>query len=70
MDLIITCGLLAASLGLIALFGWLGARPPNIARGPRLLPYRMLMLLSAAAVIVIVTHLVNLLGVNTGQNTR
>jgi len=61
---------LAAAVGaaiLAALFGWLGARPPNLQRGPRLLPYRFLMLLGAAAVLIMLVHLVNLAGVTTGR---
>jgi len=40
----------------------MGARPPNISRGPRLIPYRLLMLLMAAGVMVLVTHEASLLG--------
>ena len=32
------------------LFGWIGARKPDPMRGPRLAPYRFLMLLFAAVV--------------------
>ncbi len=56
----------AAAL-LAALFGWLGARPPNPHRGPRLVPWRFLMLLSAAAVLLLLVHLANLGGVTTGR---
>ncbi len=50
-----------------ALFGWLGARKPDPARGPRLAPYRFLMLASAAVVLMMVVHLVNLAGFHTGR---
>ena len=55
----------AAALGL--LFGWLGARPPDLQRGPRLAPYRFLMLLCAATVLIMLVHLANLAGVATGR---
>lgn len=67
MSLTLTLALLASALGLTAAFGWLGARPPDLRRGPRLLPYRFLMLLSAAAGVMMLVHLVNLMGVTTGQ---
>ena len=66
-DSTVTLILLAVSLGLTLLFGWLGARPPNLKRGPRLLPYRFLMLLAAAMGLLLLVHLVNLAGVRTGR---
>ena len=65
-DSTVTLSLLAVSLGLTLLFGWLGARPPDLRRGPRLAPYRFLMLLGAAACLLLLVHLVNLAGVETG----
>jgi hypothetical protein len=53
---------LAIALALTVLFGWLGARPPNFAKGPRLIPYRFLMLLSGAAVLVLLIHVKTLMG--------
>lgn len=58
--------LFAAAL-VSALFGWLGARKPDPARGPRLAPYRFLMLLFAAVVLMMAVHLVNLFGFHTGR---
>lgn len=67
LSLPVTLALLAVGLGLTLLFGWRGARPPNLKRGPRLLPYRFLMLLAAAWVLVMLVHLANLLGLETGR---
>jgi hypothetical protein len=67
MDLPVTLGLAAVGLGLTLLFGWLGARPPNLKRGPRLLPYRFLMLMAAAFTLLMLVHLANLAGVETGR---
>ena len=68
LSLPITAGLLAVALGLTAFCGWRGARPPDLHRGPRLMPWRFLMLLSAAGVLVLLVHVVNLLGVETGRS--
>jgi hypothetical protein len=62
MDLIVTTALLAFSIALMVFFGWRGARPPDIRKGPRLVPYRLLMLLMAGAILVLVTHEVSFLG--------
>ena len=67
MSLFATLAALGVALGLTALSGWLGARPPDLHRGPRLLPYRVLMLLCAAACLLLLVHLVNLAGVDTGR---
>lgn len=61
---------LAAAFGLALLAvvcGWLGARPPNPLRGPRLVPYRFIMMLATAGAITMIVHVVNLLGVTTGR---
>jgi hypothetical protein len=36
-------------------------------RGPRLAPYRFLMLVCAAMVLIMIVHLVNLAGFHTGR---
>jgi len=67
MDMGVT---LAAAAGLAALAvfaGWRGARPPNPHRGPRLMPWRFIMLLAAAATIPMIVHVLNLLGFTTGN---
>lgn len=70
MDFTSTVGAAAAAAVLTGLFGWLGARPPDLQRGPRLLPYRFLMVLSATILILMLVHLMNLAGVSTGPPTR
>jgi hypothetical protein len=62
-----TLGLLVIAVGLTVFCGWRGARPPDLHRGPRLAPWRFLMLLSAAAALLFLVHLVNLAGVTTGR---
>src|SRR5688572_6012427 len=49
MTLSVTLALAAAFLALTVFAGWRGARPPNFAKGPRLAPWRFIMLLAAAA---------------------
>jgi hypothetical protein len=67
MSLTLTLGLSAAFLALAVFAGWRGARPPNPHKGPRLAPWRFIMLLSAAALLAMIVHLVNLMGVKTGR---
>lgn len=52
MRLTLAAVLLVVAAVLAGLFGWLGAKPPNPLKGPRLLPYRLLMMLSAAAAVI------------------
>ena len=70
MGLTLTAILTLSAAVLGGVFGWLGARPPDPRRGPRLAPWRMLMALSAVATLILVVHLVNLLGFTTGSVTR
>ena len=63
----LTIGIAAAGALLGVLFGWLGARPPDLRKGPRLAPYRLLMLLCAVGVLMMLAHLANLMGLHTGH---
>ena len=63
----ISIAIAVAAALLAALSGWLGARPADPARGPRLAPYRFLMLVGAAVVLMMLVHLVNLAGFRTGR---
>lgn len=62
MDLNVTLALIALTLALGVWFARRGARAPNPLKGPRLLPYRLLMALCAAAALVLMTHLAGLVG--------
>lgn len=66
MDAALTLWLLAASAAVAGLCGWRGARPADPARGPRLIPWRLLMLFSACGAVLLLVHLLNLLGLHTG----
>lgn len=66
MNLTLTLALLAAST-LFGLFcGWRGAKPTNIHKGPRMMPWRFLMLVCAALVMLLLIHVLALVGGGTG----
>lgn len=68
MDLPLTLGLTALAVGAAVLFGWLGARPLDLAKGePRMIPWRWLMLAAATLAFVLFIHVLNLLGMRTGS---
>ena len=62
MSLTTTLILLAAALAFGAFAGWRGARPLDIMKGPRMIPWRFLMLLSAAVAMLLLIHLATLAG--------
>lgn len=67
MDLTLTLAFVAAFAAVAVFSGWRGARAPDLRRGPRLAPWRLIMVTSAAGLILMLVHLVNLLGVPTGR---
>jgi len=67
MDLPVTLGLLALFVGFGMFAGWRGARPPDPFKGPRMVPWRFLMLLATAGAVLMVVHLANLGGLKTGR---
>jgi hypothetical protein len=67
MDLAVTLGLCALTLAVGGFCAWRGAAAPNPHRGPRLVPYRFLMLLSGAVLLYLLAHLLSLMGVTTGR---
>ena len=67
MSLITTLAVVGV-LAAIALFsGWRGARPWDPRGGPRLVPWRLIMVSAATGALIFLVHLVNLLGVTTGR---
>ena len=62
MSLTVTLALLAAAIALAVFAGWRGARPSQPHLGIRMVPWRFIMILSAAVVVVLVVHLAALLG--------
>jgi Kef-type K+ transport system membrane component KefB len=70
MDLPITITAAVVFLALAIVFGWLGARPINVLKGPRLMPWRPMMMICVVGLMLMVVHLFNLLGVQTGNQPR
>lgn len=67
MDMTTTLIAGATTIALTVLFGWLGARPSNPAKGPRMAPWRPLMMATAVATLLLAAHALNLLGFKTGD---
>jgi type VI protein secretion system component VasF len=51
MDLAVVLAVGAGCAAVAAFAGWRGARPPDLRRGPRLTPWRMIMVLTAAGAV-------------------
>jgi hypothetical protein len=66
MTLVTTLVVLALSVGLYAYGSWRAARPAD-PLNPRLIPWRPVILTAGVVAILMLVHLVNLLGVTTGQ---
>jgi len=66
MDLTTTIIAALAALAVTVFCGWRGARPINVLRGPRMIPWRVLMLGGAVVTLLMAAHVLNLLGVKTG----
>jgi hypothetical protein len=67
VDLRLTLTILGGLVAFGVFAGWRGARAPNPHKGPRMMPWRFLMLLAAAGALLMIVHLINLLGVTTGR---
>ncbi len=70
MDLAFTIALTATFLILAVVCGWFGARPINVLKGPRMVPWRPLMMVCVVGLMLMIVHLINLLGVETGGQPR
>lgn len=63
MSLPLTLALIAAAVALTIFAGWRGARPSQPHRGVRMAPWRFVMVLSCAVIVLLVVHVAALLGV-------
>jgi heme/copper-type cytochrome/quinol oxidase subunit 1 len=63
MSLTVTLALLVAALALSVFAGWRGSRPWDPRRGVRMVPWRFIMLLSGAAIMILAIHIGTLMGV-------
>ncbi|MBJ7446399.1 MAG: hypothetical protein JHC81_02600 [Brevundimonas sp.] len=62
MPLSVTLVLIVAAVALTVFAGWRGARPWDPRKGVRMIPWRIIMLLSATAVFILAIHLAALMG--------
>lgn len=62
MDLRTTLSAAAAFLALGLFAGWRGARAPDPRKGPRMVPWRFIMVLCAAGVMILLGQAASLLG--------
>lgn len=62
--LAVVCGLFAAGSG------YMGAKMPDPKRGPRMVPWRFLMLIAVLGAMLLVVHLLTLLGLKHDQPMR
>jgi len=67
MDLPATIVVAVVALLFAVFCGWRGARPINVLKGPRLMPWRPLMMVSAVVLLLMAAHILNLLGMKTGD---
>lgn len=55
--------ILAGAAFVMAVFcAWRGARAPDLVKGPRMIPWRFLMLMSGAGLALLLTHMAGLIG--------
>jgi len=66
MDWELTASLAAAAFAAAVFCGWRGALPFDPVKGPRMIPWRPLMVAFGVAGLMLLVHLVNLFGVTTG----
>ncbi|MDP1632590.1 MAG: hypothetical protein Q8L66_14335 [Caulobacter sp.] len=67
MDVSTTLAIIAAFIGLSVFAGWRGSLPPDLAKGVRMIPWRPIMVFSAAGVLFLLVHLASLFGIQTGR---
>jgi len=67
MDLYPTIACAVVALLLTVFCGWRGARPLNVLKGPRMMPWRPLMVACAVVTLLLTAHILNLLGMKTGD---
>ena len=65
MELALTLASLFVAVGLGLLCGWRGALPFDPVRGPRLVPWRLLMVTAAVVALLLLTHVATLLGLKS-----
>lgn len=67
MSLPTTLILMAAGIAAFVFCAWRSGRPADPARGPRMIPWTLLMLASAVFVLTLGAHLLGFFGIETGR---
>lgn len=67
MDLKTTLILMGAGAALFAFSAWRTSRPWNPMKGPRLIPWTLLAILSGVFTLLVGVHLLALFGIETGR---
>ncbi len=67
MSLSLTLTLLPIFAAIAIFAGWRGSRPPNLLKGPRMMPWRAIMLFSAVICVLLLVHLATVVGVRAGR---
>ena len=68
VSLSLTLIFLAIGIASTVFTGWRGARPTDLMKGPRMMPWRFLMLLSGAISFLLAVHLAALFGLTQPGN--
>jgi hypothetical protein len=68
MDLTLPLSLAASLLALALFSGWRGSRPPNPHKGPRLVPWRFVMLAAAACLFFVLAYVGQQAGLIAGPH--
>ena len=64
MDDALPLWIIAAACAAVAAFaGWRGARPPNLMKGPRLIPWRPIMVAAAVGAILLIAQAERMSGI-------
>ncbi len=63
MDMTLTLALTAVALAITVFAGWRGAKPWDPSQKVRMAPWRFIMVLGGAAVVILLIHVGALLGV-------
>ncbi len=66
LELIPTVILFGVASALAIFCGYMGQRPMDLKRGPRMVPWRFLMLLMVLAALMMAIHVLGLFGIRTG----
>jgi len=70
LDLIPTVILFGVASALAIFCGYMGQRPMDLKRGPRMVPWRFLMLMMVLAALLMAVHVRSLLGFASPQPFR